>query len=453
MHPEGCNEPARFETNKHHTTQASAMTSSGWMPSQGRTMTPALSLSSLFAVAAVAFAMPLLLGLVPRLRVPAVMLEIVAGIVIGPSGFGWVELDLPIQVLALIGLAFTLFLAGLEIDFDRLRGPILKLASLGFLVSFGLALVAGVALRAGGQVDSALFVAIILAATSLGVVIPVLKDSGQIASDLGQLVILAASIADFGTIILLTLFFSREATSTSLQVILIGGLAVLAVAATIVLLRIERLPQLSMVFLRLQDTSAQIRVRGAFLLLMVFVALAERLGLEAILGAFIAGAVLKLVDRDEMRTHQEFRRKLDAIGFGVFIPFFFVASGLRFDLDALFSSASTLARVPLFLAALLLVRGLPAVLYRSLVGGRYALAAGLLQATSLGFVVVASQIGMDLGQISAATGSALIAAALVSVLLFPLAALTVLGGQPAGSPQPTVVDGLSPMLRPINPTK
>lgn len=389
-------------------------------------MTPQVSLSSLFAVAAVAFLVPLLLGMAPRLRVPAVVLEIVAGIVVGPSGFGWVELDLPIQVLALIGLAFTLFLAGLEIDFERLRGPILKLTGLGFAVSFGLALVAGIGLDAAGQAESGLFVAIVLAATSLGVVIPVLKDSSAIAGDLGQLVILAASIADFGTIILLTLFFSREATSTSVQITLIVGLVLLAIVATVSLMRVERFGPISAALLRLQDTTAQIRVRGAFLLLMVFVALAERLGLEAILGAFIAGAILKLVDRDEMGTHREFRVKLEAIGFGVFIPFFFVASGIRFDLDALFASASTVARVPLFLGALLLARGLPALLYRPLVGNSGAIAAGLLQATSLGFIVVASQIGLELGEISAATGAALIAAGLLSVLLFPLGALTVL---------------------------
>jgi Kef-type K+ transport system membrane component KefB len=392
-------------------------------------MTPGVSLSSLFAVAAVAFAMPLLLGLAPRVRVPAVVLEIVAGIVVGPSVLGWVELETPIQVLALIGLAFTLFLAGLEIDFERLRGPILRLAGGGFVASFGLALVAGVVLAAAGQVDSALFLAIVLAATSLGVVIPVLKDSGQVGSDLGQLLIVAASIADFGTIILLTLFFSGEATRTSSQVVLIGALALLAVAAATVLLRVERSPRLAMVFLRLQDTTAQIRVRGAFLLLTIFVALAERLGLEVILGAFIAGAILKLVDRDEMGTHRELRRELDAMGFGVFIPFFFVVSGIRFDLNALFASASTVARVPVFLVALLLVRGVPAWLYRNLVGTRHAVAAGFLQATSLGFVVVASQIGQDLGQIDAGTGAALIAAALLSVLLFPLAALTLLGGK------------------------
>ncbi|HJZ61214.1 MAG TPA: cation:proton antiporter, partial [Miltoncostaeaceae bacterium] len=135
-----------------------------------------LHFSGLVIVAAVAFGAPLLLGLAPALRLPAVVLEIVAGIAIGPSGLGWVSIDEPIEVLSLVGLAFLLFLAGLEIDFERLRGRLVGIAGLGFVVSFGLALLAGFALDGFGQVESPLLVAIILVATSLGIVVPVLKD-------------------------------------------------------------------------------------------------------------------------------------------------------------------------------------------------------------------------------------------------------------------------------------
>jgi len=179
------------------------------------------------------------------------------------------------------------------------------------------------------------------------------------------------------------------------------------------------------VLLRLQDTTAQIRVRGAFMLLVAFVALASLLGLETILGAFIAGVILRLVDGDQMMTHPQFRQKLEAVGFGVFIPVFFVTSGIRFDLAALFSSPSTMLRVPVFLVALLLLRGVPALLYHPLVGSRRVVVAGLLQATSLSFIVAASQIGTELGLITKAAGAALIAAGLLSVLIFPLLALTI----------------------------
>ena len=170
----------------------------------------------------------------------------------------------------------------------------------------------------------------------------------------------------------------------------------LAVVAYYVLRGVERSRTIARELVRLQDTTAQIRVRGAVVLMIAFVALAETLGLEVILGAFAAGAILTLVDRDQAMTHPLFRRKLEAIGFGVFIPVFFVTTGLNFDLDALFGSTKALVMVPIFLAALLAVRGVPALLYRQLVGGQRAAIAGILQATSLPFIVAAAAIGIEL---------------------------------------------------------
>ncbi len=387
---------------------------------------PDISFTGLLMVAVVAFLAPLLLGLSPAHRLPAIVLEIVAGILIGPSILGWVKVDLPISILSVLGLAFLLFLAGLEVELERLRGRLLRYVGLAFLASLGLALLVGYGLYAAGQVISPLLIAIILVATGLGIVIPVLKDAGEGSTDFGQLVIAGAMFAEFGSIILLSLFFSREATSTGTKLVLLAGFVLLAVAFAFVVLGLERSMRIAAVLLRLQDTTAQIRVRGAFMLLVAFVALAAVLGLETILGAFIAGVILRLVDGDQMMTHPQFRQKLEAIGFGVFIPVFFVTSGIRFDLAALFSSPSTILRVPIFLVALLLVRGVPALLYRPLVGTRRSVVAGLLQATSLSFIVAASQIGLELGLITKATGAALIAAGLLSVLIFPLLALTIL---------------------------
>src|SRR5260221_5204305 len=384
------------------------------------------SFSGYLMVAVVPLAAPLVLFIPPALCFPAIVLEIVAGIVLGPSVLGWVKIDLPISILSVLGLAFLLFLAGLEVELERLRGRLLMYVGLAFLLSFGLALLAGYGLYVAGQVLSPLLIAIILVATGLGVVIPVLKDAGESNSDFGQLVIAGAMFAEFGSIILLSLFFSREATGTATKLVLLGGFALLAAGFAFVVLRLERSTRIAAVLLRLQDTTAQIRVRGAFMLLVAFVALAAVLGLETILGAFVAGVILRLVDRDRMMTHPEFRQKLEAIGFGVFIPVFFVASGIQFDLAALFSSPATILRVPLFLVALLLVRGVPALLHRPLVGSRRSVVAGLLQATSLTFIVAATQIGMQLGLITKATGAALIGAGLLSVLIFPLLALTLL---------------------------
>lgn len=385
-----------------------------------------VSFVGLLIVALVAFLAPLLLGLSPARRLPRVVIEIVAGILIGPSVLGWVRLDLPITVLSVIGLAFLLFLSGMEVELERLRGRLLLYVGVAFTASLGLALLVGYALAATAQVRAPLFLAIILVATALGIVTPLLTDAGESATEFGQLVISGAMFAEFGSIILLSLFFSREATGTATKVVLLLVFALGAAVFAFAVLRLERSTRIAAVLLRLQDTTAQLRVRGAFLLLIAFATLASLLGLETILGAFIAGVILRFVDQDRMMTHPEFRQKLEAIGFGVFIPVFFVASGIQVDLAALRSSASTMLRVPIFLAALLFVRGVPALLYRPLVGTRRSVIAGLLQATSLTFIVAATQIGLVLGVITRATGAALIVAGLLSVFIFPVLAVTLL---------------------------
>jgi Kef-type K+ transport system membrane component KefB len=383
------------------------------------------SLTNLLIVSVVAFAAPFVLGLFPRLRLPSVVLEIVAGIVIGPSVLGIVDADQAVAVIALMGLTFVLFLAGLEIDLRRLRGPVLRLTALAFAASFGVAIAVSLGLKAAGLVDTPLLVAIILCATSLGVLVPVLKDAGEISSTFGQLIIAAASIADFGAIILLTIFFSGEG-GTGSTLLLLGSLFGLAAVVFAVVRGAERSMRIRADLIRLQDTTAQIRVRAALALFVGFAAIAQQLGLEAILGAFIAGAVISLVDADRVMTHPDFRRKLEAIGFGFFIPVFFVTSGVRFDLNALTASASNLAMVPVFLAALLVVRGLPALVYRRVLDGSHTAIAGIMQATSLPFIVAATAIGMELGLIDAAASAALIGAGLLSVLIFPLTGLLLL---------------------------
>jgi len=383
-------------------------------------------LMNLLIVAAVAFGVPFSLGLVPRLRLPAVALEIVAGILIGPSVLGWVSVDEPLQVFAVVGLSFLLLIAGLEVDFDRLRGKTLELALLGFGISFGLALAAGYLLKAGGLVKSPLLIAIALSATGLGIIIPILKDAGEVETVFGQLVVASASVAEVGTIVLLSLFFSGQSSGVGAKLVLLIAFFGFIGAVGFVIVASEHSMRFTATLTRLQDTTAQIRVRAAFVLLVGFTVAAERFGAEAILGSFLAGAIIKLVDRDQAMTHPRFRVKLESAGFGIFVPFFFVVSGVRFDAGALFASGSILLRVPLFLAILLLVRGLPALVFRMVADRPRLVAAGLLQATSLSFLVVVSQLGQSLGLITAANGAALIAAGLLSVLIFPLSALTIL---------------------------
>jgi Kef-type K+ transport system membrane component KefB len=391
------------------------------------------SFSSVAIVAGVALVAPLAVGLT-GIRLPAIVLEIVLGIVVGPQALGWASNDEPVQVMALIGLAFLLLLAGLEIDFDRLRGRLLRLTGAGVGASFALALLLGYGLRAADLVRSPLLVAIILSATGLGIILPILKDAGETTTAFGQVVVAGASIAEVGPIVLLSLFFSGHSGGLGGKLVLLIGFALFVLAVGAAILGLERSMRISQTLLKLQDTTAEIRVRGAFLLLALFVVLASRFGLEAILGAFLAGATLKLVDRDEGMTHAFFHAKLEAAGFGVFVPFFFVSTGIKLDVASLVHGGSTIARVPLFLAALLVVRGVPALLYRPLAERRAQLgAAALLQATSLSIPVVAGQIGVDLGLIRPENYVALVTAGLVSVVVFPLVALTLLRMRPARS--------------------
>lgn len=187
----------------------------------------------------------------------------------------------------------------------------------------------------------------------------------------------------------------------------------------------------------LQETTAEVRVRGAVALLMVLAALAGSFGLEAILGAFLAGATVELLDRDEAMTHALFRTKLQAVGFGAFVPFFFVSTGMTLEVRSLVDSPATLVRVPVFLGALLLVRGPPALLYASLAPGRRQLAAAsLLQATSLSIPIVAGAIGVDLGLIRPDNYVALVTAGLLSVVVFPLLAPPLLATPEPGDVRP-----------------
>ena len=217
-----------------------------------------VSFTNLAVVAAVAFAAPLALGLVPMLRLPAVVLEIVLGIVVGPQVLGWAEVDGPVQVMNLIGLAFLLLIAGLEVDFDRLRGRLLRVSGLGFVASFAIALALGFGLHAGGLVKSPLLVAIMLSATSLGVVIPVLKDGGRAGTPFGQLVIAGASIADIATVVLLSLFFSGESSGAGAKIVLLGGFAALVAAG---LLSVLLFPLAALTILRRGDAPARAPVQ------------------------------------------------------------------------------------------------------------------------------------------------------------------------------------------------
>ncbi len=381
----------------------------------------------LLLVGVVACLAPLLIYLTHASLLPAVVLEIVGGIIIGPQVLHWVSVDPILRYLSLMGLSYLLFLSGLEVDLERLRGRIMLLVGSGYLLSLGLALLVGFSIDAIRGGSSPLLLAIILLSTSLGIVIPILKDAGESSTEFGQLVIAGATLGEFGSIILLSLLFSSEASSPVAEVALFGIFAALILLASLAVFNVHRTTWFTEMVLRFQDSTSQFNVRIALTLLVGFVTLAYGFGTEAILGAFLAGVALRIVYKETTDLRPLLKIKLEALGFGFFVPIFFIISGVDFNLQALFTNVSILLLVPVFLAGILLVRGVPAVLYRQQLDSRHTASAGLLQATSLTFIVATTQIGMQLGLISSALSAALVAAGLLSVIIYPLFALTLLG--------------------------
>ena len=384
-----------------------------------------ISFSSLLIVGAVAVAVPLFLGLVPTVKVPAVVLEILGGILVGPTVLGWVHLDVAVRVIADLGLGFLLFMAGFEIDLRRFDRRILILVSRAFVLSLLLALLVAYALQLGGQVRDGLLVGITLVATSLGVLVPILHDANQTETAFGRMIMAAGSLAELAPLVLLSVFFSASSKNPGAELGLLAGFVGLTAAIVVVTQRVRVWGPMREVVHRLENTSSQLRVRLAITFALGFSAVAEHFGLATILGAFLAGVVVRRTD-ETPASQEEFQSKLEAIGFGFLIPVFFVSTGVGLDITSLFHSTRAIILVPVFLVALLVVRGVPALLYVRVVGRTHAIAAGFMQATSLTFIVVATVIGVQTGHQRTSTAAALVVAGLLSVVIYPPVALRML---------------------------
>ena len=416
-----------------------------------------VSFTGVLVVGIVSVLVPVILGFVPALTVPGAVLEVIAGIVIGPSVLGWVHIDVAITVLADLGLGMLLFLAGLEIDLAGLRGSLGRLAGMGFAASVVLGIGAGFALTGAGLGGRPLFLAVVLMSTSAGLLLPLLKDAGEEATRFGQLVMAAAALAEVATILLLSLLFSAASRTTASRLASLAIFLCLLGALALALSRVRRLEALERLLDRLENRSAQLRVRVTLTLALAFGVLAYQFGFASILGAFAAGLLVRATDLTGPHPHPQFELKLQGIGFGFLIPIFFIATGIKFDLRALVSHPSALVEVPVFLLALLVVRGLPAVAFVRMFGRRRAVVAGLMEATSLTFVIVATEIGVAARLISTATSASLLAAGLLSAAIFPTVALRLLARpqpqagpaapQPA-APQPTEPEPAEPEPQP-----
>lgn len=373
------------------------------------------SAGSFAVIAAAAVLAPVLADVIRRPKVPGVLFELLLGILIGPQVLGWAEVTPFVDGLAHIGIAFLFFVAGFEIDFRRLRGEPAELAISGWAVSLGLGLAVGGILVAAGFALSGLLIGLVLTTTAIGTLLPILRDREVLPTRFGVLTLAAGAVGEFAPIIAITLLLSSD--SPAHEAALLVAFVLVALGAAYVASRPQP-PAVVQSLHRNVRTSAQLPVRIAVLLLAIMVLLAGELGLDALLGAFTAGIVLRLAFSNEQR--EELEPRLSAVGFGFVIPVFFIVSGMGFDVDGL-GSSTVLARVPIFLALFFVVRGLPALFfYRKALSGSARTALAFFQSTALPLVVVITEIGRSTDNMKPENATALVGAAMLSVLLFPL---------------------------------
>ena len=391
-----------------------------------------ISFLPLLIVIALSFAVPILLSPIRRLGIPVVVGEIIAGIVVGRSGLGLVSDEFVLEVLSVFGFAYLMFLSGLEIDFSglsargglrastrwaRLRRNPFVIGGAAFAVTTLCSLGAAFYLTHIDLVDQPWLMALILSTTSLGVVAPVLKERGVIESTYGQTLLAAALIADFVTILLVS-GFAMVRAGAALDLMLILVLLIVFVASYRLAGRARQNLPAQRLMHALSTATSQIRVRGSMALALVFIALAEGLGVENILGAFLAGVLVSFLVGSETSM---LREKLDAIGYGFFIPIFFVMVGVQFDLPALLGSDSPWATVGLLLAIAFGVKLLGAMTFRLAFGWRETFAASTLLSARLSLIIAVAAIGVEMGIISPALDAAIILVAIVTCLLSPIA--------------------------------
>jgi Kef-type K+ transport system membrane component KefB len=378
---------------------------------------------ALLVVLFVAAVAPLFNELPIRLRLPLVVLELLFGVAIGPQGLDLVAQEGLLRALSALGLSFLFFLAGLDLDFAALRGWPLRRGVAGWALSVALALALTLSLHRLGLVADPVLVAVALSTTAIGTLLPILREAGELQTALGRSVMGAGAIGEFGPIVLFSLIVTGD-QGVAVRSGLLVTFVFIALACAAIALRL-RPPHVIAVLTRTLQSTSQLPVRLSMFLLGGLVVLADTFGLDLLLGAFAAGSLVGLVSRGP--GAEPFRQKLDAIGFGFLIPIFFVASGAQLDLAALVASPASLARVPLFLALLLVVRGAPAVLYRADLDAPERRMLALFSATTLPLVVVITAIGTATGRMIEENAVALVGAGILSVLLFPAISLALRG--------------------------
>lgn len=375
-----------------------------------------LSTHPVLIVLAVAVAAPLLAEIPIGLRLAVVVLEMVLGIVIGPQVLGLVTAEGLLGWLGgKLGLAALFFMAGLELDLESVRGRPLGLAVRGWILSLVLGLAAATLLYVLPFIHAPILVALALTTTSMGTLLPILRDTGELETPFGRLTVAAGAVGEFGPIVVMSLLLTREFSEWHQVALMLAFVAIACLAALVALG--FRPPKVVALLARALFASSQLPVRLAMLLLAGFVVLSEQFGFESVLGAFAAGMVVGLASRGE--TGKPLREKMDALCFGFLVPFFFVVSGIKFDLAGLLQSTKAMLLVPLFLILFLVVRGAPVFLYRHDLAKGERLPFALYAATALSLVVAITHIGVQTGRLHSDIAAALVGAGLLSVLLFP----------------------------------
>jgi Kef-type K+ transport system membrane component KefB len=375
--------------------------------------------TSFLVITGVAAVAALTVAVLPRhVAPPVVVLELLLGILIGPDVLDLAQSDGFTTFFSNLGLGMLFFFAGYEIDFGRIRGRPLMLAGLGWLVSLALAYGIGGVLAAAGIVLSLLYTGSAMATTAIGTLIPVLRDAGEMPTKFGTYLLAAGAAGEFGPILLVTLILSGQ-NPLHESLILLAFIALAVVVAVISVRSVGRGWQLvEQTF----ETSGQAAIRVLVVLVFALAALASELGLDILLGGFAAGIITRLAVRG--REVEVLESKLTAVGFGFLIPFFFVTSGVDFDLDSLLSSVGALLKVPLFLALFLIVRGAPALLlYHAVLAARERVALAFFLATELPLVVAITTIAVEQGHMRSSTAAALVGAAILSTLIYPFVGL------------------------------
>ncbi len=354
----------------------------------------------------------------PRMALPVVVVELLLGILIGPDVLGITEVDPFTMFFSNLGLGMLFFFAGYEIDFRRVRGVPLRLAIVGWAVSVALAYVFAGTLAAIGLIASTVYVASAMSTTAIGTLLPILRDAGELKTRFGTLLLAAGAVGEFGPIIVFTLFLSTESPLHEAALLV----AFIVVAVGIGLMAVRGGGRGWETLERTLESSSQLAVRMAVVLVFALVGLAAELGLDVLLGGFVAGLITRLVIKE--RDVEALESKLTAVGYGFFIPFFFIVSGMKFDLKAL-GSAEALIELGLYLALFLVIRGAPALLlYRAeLAHLRDRVALGFFSAAQLPLVVAITTVALETGNMQSETAASLVGAGMLSTLLFPLIGL------------------------------